>query len=50
MSQQNKMNVDLIIEARWIVPVVPKNQYLENAAVAVHQGKIVAIDAADLVP
>ena len=49
MSQQNKMNVDLIIEARWIVPVVPKNQCLENAAVAVHQGKIVAIDAADVV-
>lgn len=49
MSQQNKMNVDLIIEARWIVPVVPKNQYLENAGVAVHQGKIVAIDTADVV-
>ena len=35
--------VDLLIEARWIVPVEPAHVVLENHAVAVDKGKIVAI-------
>lgn len=45
MSNLNKINVDLVIEARWVVPVVPRNHVLEHAAVAIHQGKIVEIGA-----
>jgi 5-methylthioadenosine/S-adenosylhomocysteine deaminase len=35
--------IDLLIEARWIIPVEPANIVLENHAVAVDKGKIVAI-------
>ncbi|HMX23504.1 MAG TPA: TRZ/ATZ family hydrolase [Accumulibacter sp.] len=35
--------MDLLIEARWIVPVEPAGVVLENHAVAVDDGKIVAI-------
>ena len=35
--------VDLLIEARWIVPVEPANVILEDHAVAVDQGRIIAI-------
>ena len=35
--------IDLLIEALWIVPVEPANIVLENHAVAVDKGKIVAI-------
>lgn len=35
--------IDLLIEARWIVPVVPSGVILEDHCVAVHQGRIVAI-------
>jgi len=33
-------HVDLIIHARWVVPVRPENTVLENTSVVVHQGKI----------
>lgn len=36
-------HVDLIIHARWVVPVRPAETVLENASVVVHQGKIVAV-------
>ena len=36
-------SVDLIIEARWIIPVEPANVVLENHAVAINKGRIVAI-------
>ncbi|MDR1710088.1 MAG: TRZ/ATZ family hydrolase [Candidatus Accumulibacter sp.] len=36
-------SVDLIIEARWIVPVEPADVVLENHAVVVDKGRIVAI-------
>ncbi len=36
-------HVDLIIHARWVVPIRPENTVLENACVVVHQGKIVAL-------
>ncbi|HET7776392.1 MAG TPA: TRZ/ATZ family hydrolase [Azospira sp.] len=35
--------IDLLIEARWIIPVEPFGVTLENHAVAVDQGRIVAI-------
>lgn len=35
--------IDLLIEARWIIPVEPTNLVLENHAVAVDKGRIVAI-------
>ena len=36
-------SVDLIIEARWIIPVEPANVVLENHAVVINKGRIVAI-------
>jgi 5-methylthioadenosine/S-adenosylhomocysteine deaminase len=35
--------IDLLIEAKWIVPVEPTGRVLENHAVAVDKGRIVAI-------
>jgi 5-methylthioadenosine/S-adenosylhomocysteine deaminase len=35
--------IDLLIEARWMIPVEPANVVLENHAVAVDKGRIVAI-------
>ena len=35
--------IDLLIEARWIVPVEPAGIVLENHAVAINNGRIVAI-------
>ncbi len=35
--------VDLVIEARWIVPIEPRGAVYENHALAVHQGRIVAL-------
>lgn len=40
-------HIDLLIKARWIIPVVPENRILENCALAVHQGKILAITPSD---
>ncbi len=36
-------NVDLLIEARWVIPVVPRGAVLDNHAVAVRGGRIVDI-------
>jgi 5-methylthioadenosine/S-adenosylhomocysteine deaminase len=36
-------SIDLIIKARWIIPVIPENRTLENCALAIHQGQILAI-------
>ncbi|WP_097460520.1 TRZ/ATZ family hydrolase [Mangrovitalea sediminis] len=35
--------IDLLISARWIVPVVPENIVLEHHAVAVDDGRIIAV-------
>lgn len=35
--------IDLLIEAKWIIPVEPANSVLENHSVAINQGRIVAI-------
>ena len=34
---------DLLIEARWVLPIAPANVALAGHAVAVHEGKIVAV-------
>ena len=36
-------NIDLLISARWLIPVIPENTVLENCSVAIHQGNILAI-------
>lgn len=35
--------IDLLIEARWIIPIEPANQVLENYSIAINRGRIVAI-------
>ncbi|MDR2786870.1 MAG: TRZ/ATZ family hydrolase [Candidatus Accumulibacter sp.] len=35
--------VDLLIEAKWIIPVEPANVVLENHSIAVDKGRIVAV-------
>src|SRR5579871_1722501 len=35
--------VDALIHARWIVPVEPLGRVLENHALAMHHGRIVAL-------
>ncbi len=37
------MQVDTIIEARWVIPIVPKNTTLEHHAVVVHAGRILDV-------
>lgn len=43
----NPLGIDLLIKARWIIPVVPENRILENCALAIHEGKILAIIPSD---
>ncbi|MGB5939598.1 MAG: TRZ/ATZ family hydrolase [Rhodanobacter sp.] len=43
MSHAAPQPVDLVIEARWVVPVEPHAVVLENHAVAVQDGRIVAL-------
>ena len=48
MAETVKMQtVDLVIEAGWIIPVVPANKVLTDCAVAINKGKIVADGTAD---
>ena len=35
--------IDLLINCRWLIPVVPHNQTLENCAVAIDDGRILGI-------
>jgi 5-methylthioadenosine/S-adenosylhomocysteine deaminase len=39
----NITHVDLIIEARWLLPVVPKNTVLESQSVIIKSGRIIDI-------
>lgn len=43
MTDTSKTYVDLMIEAKWLIPVIPRNQLLEHTAVLIHQGNIVGI-------
>lgn len=36
-------SINTLINPRWIAPVVPENQLLDNHSVAVHDGRIVAL-------
>ena len=38
------MHVDTLIHARWVIPIEPGNQILEHYAVAVADGRIVAME------
>ncbi len=38
-----KLNVDLIIEVRWLCPVIPSNTLLEQQAVVIQSGKIIDV-------
>ncbi len=40
---ESNINVDLIIESRWLCPIVPANTLLENHAVVIQAGKIIDI-------
>jgi len=37
------LNVDTLIHARWIIPIVPHNQVLEHHSLAIHGGHILAV-------
>lgn len=37
------MLVDTIIEARWVIPIIPKNTTLDNHAVVIDAGRIVDV-------
>lgn len=39
----NTNNIDLLIKARWIIPVVPANRVLENCSIAIDKGQIIAL-------
>lgn len=39
--------IDLLINARWIIPIVPEQRILENCSLAVHQGRILTIIPTD---
>src|SRR6187401_788578 len=36
-------SIDLLITARWIIPIEPANAVLERHAIAVRQGRILAV-------
>ena len=48
MTNTIKIDVDLMIEARWIVPVNPSNQVLEHQSVIVNQNGIVDVISIEL--
>jgi 5-methylthioadenosine/S-adenosylhomocysteine deaminase len=43
MSPAHPSQVDTLIKAKWIIPVVPHNTVLEDCAITIHDGKINAI-------
>jgi len=36
-------SIDLLINARWIIPVVPANRIFNDCAIAIHEGRIIAL-------
>lgn len=36
-------NIDILINAGWLIPVVPRNTVLRGCSVAIHEGKIIAL-------
>lgn len=41
--QNTPQHIDLLINARWIIPVVPENRFYENCTLAINKGVIIAI-------
>ena len=37
------IKIDLLVNSRWIIPVIPENRFFENCALAIDQQKIVGI-------
>jgi 5-methylthioadenosine/S-adenosylhomocysteine deaminase len=37
------LNIDTLINARWVIPVVPENQVLEQHSIAINNGRILEI-------
>ncbi len=35
--------IDLLINARWIIPIVPEKRIFTDCAIAIHQGRIIAL-------
>ncbi len=36
-------NIDILINAGWLIPVVPRNTVLRDCSVAIHEGRIIAL-------
>ena len=36
-------NIDILINAGWLIPVVPRNTVLRDCSIAIHEGKIIAL-------
>ena len=45
VSENFENNVDLIIQSRWLLPIVPRNSLLENQAIVIKNGVIVDVCA-----
>lgn len=43
MNSENNIEVDLLIHAKWLIPVVPEGTVLEDHCIAIRDKKIVAI-------
>jgi 5-methylthioadenosine/S-adenosylhomocysteine deaminase len=43
LKLDTQLDADLLIFADWIIPVVPRDTVLENSAIAIKDGKIIAI-------
>ncbi len=39
----NPEHIDLLLNARWIIPIIPEGKVFEDCALAIHQGDIVAL-------
>ena len=42
-ARPTPQTADILIKARWIIPVVPHDTVLENCAIAIKDGQIIAI-------
>jgi len=43
MNNMSNIEIDLVIEARWVLPVIPHGQVLERVSVAVKNGAIIEV-------
>ena len=41
--QRNPQTIDLLVHARWIIPVEPSNTVFDHYAIAIHDGRIVEL-------